>query len=121
MNTASYRKHNDGSHSSSTYHKKDGTNMRSILKRESEQEMSEETAPLKIPESEYRKNVAKYLAMSKTQQVHVMSATSTPLLVLGAGPLRPDTPETIEHDLLLFGELTADPPPYKQIDLSWLE
>lgn len=29
---AAYRKLNDGSHSSSTYHKKDGTPVRSILK-----------------------------------------------------------------------------------------
>ena len=34
MNHASYRKHNDGSHNSSTYHKKDGTNTRAILKKE---------------------------------------------------------------------------------------
>ena len=31
---ANYRKHNDGSHNSSTYHKKDGTPIRSILKEE---------------------------------------------------------------------------------------
>lgn len=31
---ALYRKLNDGSHSSSTYHKKDGTNARGILKEE---------------------------------------------------------------------------------------
>ena len=31
---ANYRKHNDGSHTSSTYHKKDGTPIRSILKEE---------------------------------------------------------------------------------------
>lgn len=29
---ADYRKYNDGSMSSSTYHKKDGTNVRAILK-----------------------------------------------------------------------------------------
>ena len=31
---ANYRKHNDRSLNSSTYHKKDGTNIRAILKRE---------------------------------------------------------------------------------------
>ena len=31
---ATYRKHNDGSLCSSTYHKKDGTNMRAKLKQE---------------------------------------------------------------------------------------
>lgn len=31
---AQYRKLNDGSHNSSTYHKKDGTPVRAILKRE---------------------------------------------------------------------------------------
>lgn len=34
MKNADYRKLNDGSHSSSTYHKKDGTNVRAILKHE---------------------------------------------------------------------------------------
>ena len=33
---ALYRKLNDGSHNSSTYHKKDGTPVRAILKRELE-------------------------------------------------------------------------------------
>ena len=33
MKTANYRKLNDGSHSSSKYHKKDGTSIRAILKR----------------------------------------------------------------------------------------
>lgn len=33
MNKSGYRKHNDHSHNSSTYHKKDGTNVRVILKR----------------------------------------------------------------------------------------
>lgn len=32
VKNADYRKLNDGSHSSSTYHKKDGTNVRAILK-----------------------------------------------------------------------------------------
>jgi len=31
---AHYRKYNDGSHNSSKYHKKDGTPVRAILKRE---------------------------------------------------------------------------------------
>lgn len=34
MSDANYRKLNDGSYSSSTYHKKDGTPVRAILKRE---------------------------------------------------------------------------------------
>lgn len=34
MKNAQYRKFNDGSHSSSTYHKKDGTNVRALLKAE---------------------------------------------------------------------------------------
>ena len=34
MKNANYRKHNDGSNNSSTYHKKDGTSVRTILKRE---------------------------------------------------------------------------------------
>jgi hypothetical protein len=32
--SAHYRKHNDRTRNSSTYHKKDGTNIRAILKRE---------------------------------------------------------------------------------------
>lgn len=40
--SARYRKYNDGSHNSSTYHKKDGTPVRAILKREAEQEVDEE-------------------------------------------------------------------------------
>jgi hypothetical protein len=34
MKNANYRKLNDSSHNSSTYHKKDGTPVRQILKRE---------------------------------------------------------------------------------------
>lgn len=36
---ADYRKYNDGSHNSSTYHKKDGTSVRSILKSELQKEL----------------------------------------------------------------------------------
>ena len=39
MNKASYRKLNDNSHSSSTYHKKDGTNVRAILKQDTQKEV----------------------------------------------------------------------------------
>ncbi len=42
MNHANYRKHNDTSQNSSTYHKKDGTPIRGILKREAAQEIKEE-------------------------------------------------------------------------------
>ena len=42
MNDANYRKHNDGSLNSSTYHKKDGTPSRQILKREAKAEITEE-------------------------------------------------------------------------------
>lgn len=40
--SARYRKFNDGSHNSSTYHKKDGTPVRAILKREADQEVDTE-------------------------------------------------------------------------------
>ncbi|QGZ14089.1 hypothetical protein PP939_gp251 [Rhizobium phage RL38J1] len=40
---ADYRKLNDGSHSSSTYHKKDGTPVRQILKEELRKEVTQET------------------------------------------------------------------------------
>lgn len=43
MKNAQYRKYNDRSHNSSTYHKKDGTNIRSILKREAKKIVKEET------------------------------------------------------------------------------
>ncbi len=36
---AAYRKNNDRSHCSSTYHKKDGTNIRAILKAEALKEI----------------------------------------------------------------------------------
>ena len=39
MNDANYRKYNDRSLSSSTYHKKDGTSVRSKLKKEKEDEI----------------------------------------------------------------------------------
>lgn len=39
MKNADYRKLNDGSHNSSTYHKKDGTPVRAILKRETHAEL----------------------------------------------------------------------------------
>ena len=41
MKNANYRKYNDRTHNSSTYHKKDGTPVRTLLKRESEEEISE--------------------------------------------------------------------------------
>lgn len=39
---ARYRKINDGSMNSSTYHKKDGTPVRAILKREAEEQIKEQ-------------------------------------------------------------------------------
>lgn len=41
MNDANYRKYNDKSHNSSTYHKKDGTNIRGKLKEETRKEIKE--------------------------------------------------------------------------------
>lgn len=45
MNTstknANYRKYNDRTHNSSTYHKKDGTPVRTLLKREAQKEIDE--------------------------------------------------------------------------------
>ena len=41
MSDANHRKHNDGSHNSSTYHKKDGTSVRAILKREATEEIED--------------------------------------------------------------------------------
>jgi len=38
---ANYRKHNDRSHNSSTYHKKDGTPTRHLLKQEAKKEIEE--------------------------------------------------------------------------------
>lgn len=43
MGHADYRKHNDRSLNSSTYHKKDGTSVRAILKRELAAEMEDGT------------------------------------------------------------------------------
>lgn len=40
-NKALYRKHNDGSHNSSKYHKLDGTPIRGILKEETRKEIEE--------------------------------------------------------------------------------
>jgi hypothetical protein len=40
---ADYRKHNDHSQNSSTYHKKDGTNLRAKLKKEGQAEAVEAT------------------------------------------------------------------------------
>ena len=39
MKDANYRKYNDKSLNSSTYHKKDGTNVRAILKEEARKEI----------------------------------------------------------------------------------
>lgn len=43
MGHADYRKHNDRSHNSSTYHKKDGTPVRNKLNQEAKEEISEYT------------------------------------------------------------------------------
>jgi len=40
MKNANYRKHNDHTENSSKYHKKDGTNTRAILKRDTEKEIN---------------------------------------------------------------------------------
>lgn len=47
---ANYRKINDGSHNSSTYHKDDGTAARAILKRETEKMVEEATTNAPDPE-----------------------------------------------------------------------
>lgn len=39
MKNANYRKYNDRSQNSSTYHKKDGTNTRAILKEDARKEI----------------------------------------------------------------------------------
>ena len=41
MSDGSYRKYNDRSQSSSTYHKKDGTSVRSALNREATEEITD--------------------------------------------------------------------------------
>lgn len=41
---ADYRKHNDHLDASRTYHKKDGTHVRAILKREAEKQAKEEVS-----------------------------------------------------------------------------
>ena len=41
MKNASYRKHNDRTHNSSTYHKKDGTPVRHLLKQEAKKEIEQ--------------------------------------------------------------------------------
>lgn len=41
MKEANYRKYNDHSLNSSTYHKKDGTSVRALLKREVEKEIKD--------------------------------------------------------------------------------
>lgn len=41
MKNSNYRKHNDRTHNSSTYHKKDGTPIRTILKREAKKEIDD--------------------------------------------------------------------------------
>lgn len=48
MKNANYRKHNDRSLSSGTYHKKDGTASRAILKREARAEV-EDAGPRLTP------------------------------------------------------------------------
>lgn len=42
MKNADYRKNNDRTQNTSTYHKKDGTSIRNILKREAEKQIKEE-------------------------------------------------------------------------------
>ena len=55
---ANYRKNNDRSLNSSTYHKKDGTNMRAILKEEAAEEIEEARTGMSWQE---------YLAMREKQ------------------------------------------------------
>ena len=52
MNDANYQKHNDRTHNSSTYHKKDGTPVRARLKREADKTIAEDTDSASIEELE---------------------------------------------------------------------
>lgn len=56
MKNANYRKHNDGTHNSSTYHKKDGTPIRAILKREAEKETIVDTEVYDLHDYTVRKS-----------------------------------------------------------------
>jgi len=46
---ANYRKHNDRTHNSSTYHKKDGTPTRHLLKQEAKKEIELNYNPTDLP------------------------------------------------------------------------
>jgi hypothetical protein len=52
MKNANYRKHNDRTLNSSTYHKKDGTPIRSILKEEAKMEIREAIDPREAYEAD---------------------------------------------------------------------
>lgn len=60
MRHADYRKHNDGSQNSSTYHKKDGTPTRAILKREMPEEYHEVAAAAAYYEQDGKLELAAY-------------------------------------------------------------
>ena len=48
---ANYRKHNDRQHNSSTYHKKDGTPIRHLLKQEAKKEIELNYNPTDLPKN----------------------------------------------------------------------
>ena len=52
MKNANYRKHNDHTHNSSSYHKKDGTNIRAILRREAEKEAASAMKEIEMTDKE---------------------------------------------------------------------
>jgi len=62
MKNADYRKHNDRTGNSSTYHKKDGTNTRAVLKREAKKEAAD--AMSMKPVKRDKRNIGKRVVVS---------------------------------------------------------
>lgn len=60
MKTANYRKHTDHSHNSSTYHKKDGTPIRAILKEEMKEQIKELDTKMKQYTFIYSEEIGQY-------------------------------------------------------------
>ena len=65
MKDADYRKLNDRSFNSSTYHKKDGTEIRAILKEESRKEIEEELLTIKKVHCDNCNSVVEHLQITK--------------------------------------------------------
>ena len=72
---ANYRKHNDHTHNSSTYHKKDGTPIRTLLKREAQKQIQESTN-ITLPQSNMNAHISNVCRVNITPEITKLATSA---------------------------------------------